>query len=507
MTLNKRTDLAAADFAIPETRRYPINNEAAAREAMTKVVEFGTEAEQETVRNAVLEKFPALSGDMVFNNSEDVFLTNQLQEVTTNVTPRVRHEMLEGRSYKVVPMVMLTEGVHAGSNGPLYYPREELAKTPVVWNHKPVVVYHPTMNGQAISACEPAVISKRKVGIILNTKWEPGKKGAPGKLTAEAWLETNRLGKVDQRVADAVQNGKMMEVSTGLFTDNQQVDGLWNKEAYSSIARNYRPDHLAILPDEKGACSIADGAGLMRNASKSVFVSNGKYLKKGATMATRKQVINGLITNATSPWDEDDREFLTNMEVEQFDKLAENAGIKKKSNGQDYISDDGDDNGETLEDGAGQVKPKKMGSKSGATANCDSPPMKGKKGKKADEEEEDTETTRNSAPVTVEEYINNAPEGMRDVLASGVRALTANKAKLIGQIMTNKACLFTKQQLATKPIDELQALAALAAPVQTARPVANNYLGLGDAGMPEPMVNVTTMEALPIPTLNFSRKD
>jgi hypothetical protein len=34
---------------------------------------------------------------------------------------------------------------------------------------------------------------------------------------------------------------------------------------YVGIARNHRPDHLAILPDLKGSCSIADGAGLCRN--------------------------------------------------------------------------------------------------------------------------------------------------------------------------------------------------------------------------------------------------
>lgn len=33
-----------------------------------------------------------------------------------------------------------------------------------------------------------------------------------------------------------------------------------------AVARNHRPDHLAILPDQVGACSLADGAGLIRNA-------------------------------------------------------------------------------------------------------------------------------------------------------------------------------------------------------------------------------------------------
>src|SRR5690606_13771547 len=31
---------------------------------------------------------------------------------------------------------------------------------------------------------------------------------------------------------------------------------------YHSVARDYKPDHIAILPDRIGACSIADGCGV-----------------------------------------------------------------------------------------------------------------------------------------------------------------------------------------------------------------------------------------------------
>jgi hypothetical protein len=195
-------------------------------------------------------------------------VANQRQFIIANAQPMVRYEMLEGRQHMVVPMVMITEGVHAGSNGPLYYPKDELQKGAAVlnWNHKPVVVYHPTKNGESISACEPTVLTKRKVGVVLNTKYEAGKGREPGRLKAEAWLETNKLKAVDERVLKAVLNKEMMEVSTGVFTDNEQTPGTWKGEDYHSVARNYRADHLAILPDQKGSCSIADGAGLLRNS-------------------------------------------------------------------------------------------------------------------------------------------------------------------------------------------------------------------------------------------------
>ena len=39
-----------------------------------------------------------------------------LQHIVLNLSPKMRRETMEGRDYLVVPMVMLTEGVHAGSN-------------------------------------------------------------------------------------------------------------------------------------------------------------------------------------------------------------------------------------------------------------------------------------------------------------------------------------------------------------------------------------------------------
>jgi len=183
-----------------------------------------------------------------------------LQNITVNFSSAVRHDTMEGRDYLVAPMVMLTEGVHKGSNGWLYYPKDELSKTPESWNHKPVVVYHPTMNGMGVSACDPDIITSRKVGVIMNTRYDK----ETGKLRAEAWLEKDRIEMVDKRISKSLENNDLMELSTGLFTDNESVDGEFNGKQYDTIARNYRPDHLALLPDKKGACSIEDGAGLLQ---------------------------------------------------------------------------------------------------------------------------------------------------------------------------------------------------------------------------------------------------
>jgi len=195
---------------------------------------------------------------------EAITKKNQLVTMKTSLSPTaVRNDSMEGKDWLVVPMVMLVEGVHNGSCGALLYPEEELEKTPVVWNHKPIVVYHPS----GPTACDPDVLTNRKIGVIMNTTYEEGK------LKAEAWLDPERISKVDSRIADAIENKEMMELSTGLFTDLDGCIGEWGKERYDAIATNYRPDHLALLPDMTGACSMEDGAGFFRlnSANTGVF--------------------------------------------------------------------------------------------------------------------------------------------------------------------------------------------------------------------------------------------
>jgi len=187
----------------------------------------------------------------------------RMETLTLNLLPKsCKVDNLEGQDYLVVPMVILMEGVHAGSMGPLFYPESELSKTPASWDHKPIVVYHPTMDGQGISACSKHVINKQKVGLMMNTRWEDGK------LKSEAWIREDRADAVDERIMEAIRNSEMMELSTGVFVDEEHTSGKHNGEDYNGIARNYRPDHLALLPDQIGACSIQDGAGFIRNAAK-----------------------------------------------------------------------------------------------------------------------------------------------------------------------------------------------------------------------------------------------
>lgn len=475
-------------------------------------------------------------------------LNNKIVTLTFNFTASVRHDSMENRPYLVVPVVMMVEGVHNGSDGPLYYPEEELAKTPQVWNHKPVVVYHPN----ADTACDPDILTTSKVGVLMNTKFEDGK------LKAEAWLEESRLKEVDERVLNAIEQGEIMEVSTGLFLDADKIEGTWNDEEYIGIARNYRPDHLALLPDMKGACSVNDGAGLLRNNERKednkklrfvrmidfnferegsiqnemgheelrtklyqvlrnsipsdeeylvyledvyedyiIYERNGslykqeysvnkksdevsfngvpvsvkrtitysqnysKNIKKGIDM-NKNKVVDALIKNEHTKWKEEDRDMLMELDekvLNGMDPVIPDPPTKDDDDNKDADIPSPEDAMSQNAESAPQPKPKK---------------------------------------VTMNEYLSNTPEEFRPVINDMTRAYNASKRKLIDVITANERNSFTKEQLEKKDLQELEALAQLAAP----EPTENSSYDFSGQG--EPARNGNMPEPLEMATINWS---
>lgn len=236
-------------------------------------------------------------------------MKDRLQSIKVNFSGVTRHDTMAGKDYLVAPAVMIVEGVLDGSHGPLLYPAEELKKSVPLWNNKPVVLYHPQANGQGISACDPDVITNRGLGVMMHTRF------ADNKLKTEVWLDMERVEKIDERILEAVENEEMMELSTGLLTDDEDTEGEWDGVHYDAVARNYRPDHLAILPDQTGACSIEDGAGFLRlnkAGDKLTFLLKESTLKERMWMKENTdhvfQALCRIITNDMS--DDDKRGLL-----------------------------------------------------------------------------------------------------------------------------------------------------------------------------------------------------
>jgi hypothetical protein len=178
------------------------------------------------------------------------------------------------KAHLVVPVVMMVEGVHNGSQGALLHTIDELGKFPDSWNGIPVVIYHPTKDDEPVSANSPEIIDTRTVGRVYNTNVE-GKK-----LKAEVWFDEDKLNTISEDTLQAINDSKEIEVSLGMFTENEEKEGEYEGEKYVGIAHNHRPDHLAILPDQKGACSCEDGCGIGANSKNDNIVIHESIWEK-----------------------------------------------------------------------------------------------------------------------------------------------------------------------------------------------------------------------------------
>jgi len=177
------------------------------------------------------------------------------------------------KAHLVIPVVMMVEGVHNGSQGALFHSMDELGKFPASWNGIPVVIYHPEEDGMSVSANDPDIIDKMTVGRVYNTSVD-GKR-----LKAELWLDEDKLNNISVNTLEDINETKEVEVSLGMFTENILEEGEYNGKKYVGIATNHRPDHLAILPDQIGACSCADGCGLGVNKKTIKGISLNEALK------------------------------------------------------------------------------------------------------------------------------------------------------------------------------------------------------------------------------------
>jgi len=185
-----------------------------------------------------------------------------------------RKEMLNGEAYLVYPVIMMTEGVHAGSGGPTFYSAQELSDYHWTWNGVPVSIDHPQDDdGSPVSCNDPQVYNRQVVGKIFNTVFEDNK------LKAEAWLREAVLNALGGDVIKELDSGGNLEVSTGLFCEAQETSGNWNGETYNAVAMNIRPDHLALLPGGVGACSWKDGCGIRANKGDGMEKESLKYFQ------------------------------------------------------------------------------------------------------------------------------------------------------------------------------------------------------------------------------------
>lgn len=440
----------------------------------------------------------------------------------------VRYDTLEGQACVIADAVMITEGVWNGSQGPIYYGGEELAADPAKWDHFPIVLNHPDVNGKPVSARSRDVLDSRKMGVLLNTRYDSGK------LKTEAWFFKDRANKIDARVIDNLECGNKVEVSTGLFRSPNSDAGVWNGKEYTSRAVGIRPDHLAVLPDSAGACSVKDGAGLLanelslgdrlravRDALYDKFAKPGYYwdgyvcevysdfavyemgnkLHRIGYSVSDKEVVSltgdpaevfkvvqyrtatgALVGNASGV-------FVSNLEAamktkkEKVDALIANAESGWKEEDRKGLSDMSDASLDRL---LKDAEPK---------SKVDPPPVAPPVG---------NQTTPAAAPVIpFNEYVAKHADPATQAMLSEMMAVTNEaKGKLISTITANKANVYTAEQLASMTPAQLRPIAALAAQTQPAAALPSY---LGQAVLP-PVANAGAVEPLALPKLTYDVK-
>lgn len=217
----------------------------------------------------------------------------QIQTLSnTQVDYSPREVQLNNKQYLVVPVVMMVEGVHHGSGGPILHLAENFSRTASAWNGIPLTAGHPH-NGQTYISVNEADPDRWVVGHVANARVQDNK------LKADAYIDIQKSLVVNAEIINYIKEEKKLEVSTGALTTDSQASGQFNNEQYEAVTLNYLPDHLALLPGSRGACSWNDGCGIRNNENKQsedILNDETKQLKDERRRGLH--VTNNMQTNA-----------------------------------------------------------------------------------------------------------------------------------------------------------------------------------------------------------------
>lgn len=208
-------------------------------------------------------------------------------------TAPTRRESLNGQEFLVVPVVALREGV---LNDELML-AEEFSHGFEAWNGRAVTIGHPELHGENVSANTPGMLDEIAVGQLFNTSIRGDR------MVSEMWIDLSRVPLVDggPQAVKQFESATLTDVSTAYLRDLEEKPGTFKGEAHNGIQRNIKPDHLAILLDEEGACSIKDGCGAPRINRLSV---NDKHNGVMIALMLPEQVANDMAIDGGEPANE-----------------------------------------------------------------------------------------------------------------------------------------------------------------------------------------------------------
>jgi len=200
----------------------------------------------------------------------------------------LEHVEIEGKDYIKLPVVFLKEGILEGSAGALLHKADIFKDYAERFNKIPVTYMHPQLNNEYVSV---KVNGTDVLGFLDNVSYNEKKRALEGYVYIDNALLQNKY----LHLNELINKKYNIEVSVGIYSEVDKIEGIFNGKKYIGVVQNYEPDHLAILGEFPGACSYNAGCGIRNNQHKADEINNNKTNKKMEEMDEKKLTLNELI--------------------------------------------------------------------------------------------------------------------------------------------------------------------------------------------------------------------
>ncbi|HCT9784713.1 TPA: DUF2213 domain-containing protein [Klebsiella pneumoniae] len=186
-------------------------------------------------------------------------VVNSASNITTETIDGKPHIVVRGITPVVDDIVMNRK----------LYPAAEIEKAYNTLERNPMPLGHPKVDGKHVSARDVRAVNEYHVGAWLqNVSHEDGKVTGDMYVNRQ-YAESSEKGKrlinrLDEMIAGT--NSEPIHISTGLLYSGIAANGESKGKKYNEIATNMMFDHVAVLLDEPGAGTPAEGVGIFVNA-------------------------------------------------------------------------------------------------------------------------------------------------------------------------------------------------------------------------------------------------
>lgn len=185
-----------------------------------------------------------------------------------NSKSKISTQIIDGKEHIVInDVVPIVDDIVM--NG-IFYPSDEINKSYMTLNDNLMPLDHPRINNENVSALNPQAINNYYIGAWGRNVRKVGDKVLMDAYIDRKFAESTEKGRMLVNRLDDMMSGKNttpIHVSTGLTYQAEHQSGTSKGKRYSSIARNMKFDHVAILTDKQGAATPEDGVGIFVNSN------------------------------------------------------------------------------------------------------------------------------------------------------------------------------------------------------------------------------------------------